>query len=96
MGGFIAANLGYRDCFTIPVHNLIKYFAQQAANFNQGYIQLGTFVVTLFCLPETLYHRQQNDNIYTTRSYLDMLLFKLNYSDKNGIALRDFLHHSTC
>jgi MFS family permease len=90
MGGFIAANLGYRDCFTIPVHGL-KNFIQQAANFNQGYIQLGTFVVTLFCLPETLYHRQQNDDTYTTRSHLDMLLFKLNHSDKNGIALRDFL-----
>lgn len=78
LGGFIAENLGWRQCFTIPVRNPLALSLCPAANLNQGYIQLGTFVITLFCLPETLYYRQRNNIEYTARSYVDMLIFKLN------------------
>jgi MFS family permease len=90
IGGFIAENLGWRDCFTTPVRSFHCPFLS-AADFDQGYIQLGTFAVTLFCLPETLYHRQANSDEYKPRSYIDMLLFKLNKNDSKGITAGDFL-----
>lgn len=91
IGGFIAEKLGWQDCFTIPVRRPHRSFLY-AADLKQGYIQLGTFVVTLFCLPETLYHRQEiDDGEYKERSYRDLLFFKLNRSDAKGITPKDFL-----
>ncbi|OBT57930.1 hypothetical protein VE04_02492 [Pseudogymnoascus sp. 24MN13] len=74
IGGFIAQNLSWRWCFTIP-----------------GYIQLATFVITLFCLPETIYSRK-TVNIATHRehSYLDLLLFKRSVLPGRKLHLADF------
>ncbi|KAK4574908.1 hypothetical protein LTR86_000757 [Recurvomyces mirabilis] len=39
-----------------------------------GYIQIGTFVITLFALPETLYSRRTTD--HKPRTFKDLLLFR--------------------
>jgi hypothetical protein len=63
----------------------------QACFFIPGYIQLGTFVLTLFTLPETLYSRTDNTASadYKERSYLDLLLFRRKHVARR-LQLRDF------
>jgi hypothetical protein len=68
-----------------------QYVSWQACFYIPAYIQLGTFVITIFSLPETLYSR--GDNIesmpYRERSYLDLLLFRHGHSTR-GLQKRDF------
>jgi hypothetical protein len=54
-------------------------------------MQLGTFVITLFLLPETLYHRHQISSAdYKERSTLDLFLFKLQKGEAK-LTASDFL-----
>ncbi|KAK3070116.1 hypothetical protein LTR53_011016 [Teratosphaeriaceae sp. CCFEE 6253] len=71
IGGFIAQDLGWEWCYTIP-----------------GYIQLGTFVITLLALPETLYSRRTSN--HDPKSFLDLLLFRATLPQRR-IKLKDFL-----
>ncbi|OBT44549.1 hypothetical protein VE00_04886 [Pseudogymnoascus sp. WSF 3629] len=80
IGGFIAQNLSWRWCFTIPVS---KYLP--------GYIQLATFAITLFCLPETIYSRKTiNTATYRENSYVDLLVFKRSVLPGRKLHLADF------
>ena len=76
VGGFIAQNLGWRYCFSIP-----------------GYIQLGIFVLTIFCLPETLYSRKGLGETpeLKEKSYLDELLLRRTRLKDRKITLKDFV-----
>ena len=56
----------------------------------QGYIQFGTFVITLFCLPETLYSRKPSA-AHREHSYLDLLLFKRSRLGDRKLHANDFL-----
>ncbi|KAK3072084.1 hypothetical protein LTR53_007472 [Teratosphaeriaceae sp. CCFEE 6253] len=71
IGGFVAQDLGWEWCYTIP-----------------GYIQLGTFVITLLALPETLYSRRTSN--HEPKSFLDLLLFRATLPERR-IKLKDFL-----
>jgi hypothetical protein len=54
-------------------------------------MQLGTFVITLFLLPETVYHRDQNSEAgYKERSTLDLFLFRPQ-SGRAKLTASDFL-----
>jgi hypothetical protein len=65
----------------LPAHNNLK-----------GYMQLGTFVFTVFCLPETLYSRQTPaDPNYRPKSYLDLLLFKNGVLHDRHIGVADIV-----
>lgn len=58
----------------------------------EGYIQLGTFVFTLFCLPETLYSRKTtHDTGYCPKSFVDLLLFKRGRLHDRQLQSNDFL-----
>lgn len=72
IGGYVALDLGWHYCFSIP-----------------GYIQLGTFVLNIFLLPETLYSRKNRD--HQEHSYIDGLLFKGNRLSDRKIHFSDFL-----
>lgn len=77
IGGYIAQNLGWQQCFNIP-----------------GYIQLGTFLITLICLPETLYSRKStttSSSDYKPASYTDLLLFKRGRLADRNLRATDFL-----
>lgn len=57
-------------------------------------MQFGTFVVTVFCLPETLYSRKPeviNDPNYKHHSFTDLLLFKRGKLSDRTLKPRDFL-----
>jgi hypothetical protein len=60
----------------------------------QGFIQLGTFVITLFFLPETLYHRDyvsaEEANHYQERTILDIFLFR-RQKGKAKLTISDFM-----
>ena len=75
-GGYIAQNLGWRQCFIIP-----------------GYIQLGVFVLTVFCLPETLYSRKQVSGVFQQpeQSLVDKLTFRHTTLRDRKPKLQDFL-----
>ncbi|KAB5545831.1 major facilitator superfamily domain-containing protein [Coniochaeta sp. 2T2.1] len=68
-----------------------QYVSWQACFYIPGYIQLGTFAITLVSLPETLYSR--GDNIesmpYKERSFLDLLLFRRSHATRR-LQRRDF------
>ena len=53
-----------------------------------GFIQLGMFVVTIFCLPETLYSRNIKAD-HKEHSYTDLLLFRTNRPARK-LKLKDF------
>ena len=76
IGGFIAQNLGWRYCFSIP-----------------GYIQLGIFVFSLFCLPETLYLRKHTAGglQQPEQSLLDKLTFRHTRLKDRKPQVRDFI-----
>ncbi len=59
----------------------------------KAYIQFGVFVITLFCLPETLYSRQAQSTAepIRRRSYLDLLLFRKRLPANRRVEARDFL-----
>ncbi len=74
---------------------LIGGFAAQYLSWNwcfriPGFIQLGTFVITLFCLPETLYSRDSSSVSHKPNSYLDLLLFRSHTLPKRKIQINDF------
>lgn len=53
-------------------------------------MQIGSFVVTLFCLPETLYSRKlATSRDYKPHSYMDRLLFRTTLPDRK-LKLIDF------
>lgn len=55
-------------------------------------MQLGTFIFTLFFLPETLYSRNTRSNpSYRPKSYLDLLLFKRSALHDRKLKAGDFL-----
>jgi len=55
-------------------------------------MQLGTFALTLFCLPETLYSRKSSAIAnYRPRSYVDLLLFKRSVLHDRHLLAGDFL-----
>ncbi|EXJ68585.1 uncharacterized protein A1O5_08379 [Cladophialophora psammophila CBS 110553] len=56
-----------------------------------GYIQLGTFVLTLFCLPETIYSRRSSTNSRRERSFKDLLLFRHSGLQDRRLHFGDFL-----
>jgi hypothetical protein len=65
----------------------------RACFFIPGYIQLGTFVLTVFSLPETLYSRTNpvaSDTAYREHSYVDLLLFKRSRLAGRQLQARDF------
>ncbi|KAI9750737.1 MAG: hypothetical protein M4579_006338, partial [Chaenotheca gracillima] len=75
IGGYIAQNLSWRECFNIP-----------------SYIQFGTFLFSLFFLPETLYSRKTTARAdYVPKSKLDLLLFKRNKIAGRKIHWTDFV-----
>ena len=74
IGGFIAQNLSWRSCFSIP-----------------GYIQMGMFIITVFCLPETLYSRKQSASQHVEQSYSDKLLFRHTRLQDRKSKLLDFI-----
>lgn len=51
------------------------------------------FAITLFCLPETLYSREENglSSSYDEDSYLDLVMFRSKHLPKHGLQPRDFL-----
>ena len=51
-------------------------------------MQLGTFVITLFCLPETLYSRDTTVK-HKQHSYVDLLLFRSTLPDRK-LRAKDF------
>lgn len=62
-----------------------------------AYVQFGLFVVTLFCLPETLYSRkaptpqERPDSLkYQNHSYSDLLLFRPKHLPDRRLTLADF------
>ncbi|KAF9894252.1 hypothetical protein FE257_007754 [Aspergillus nanangensis] len=67
----------------------------RACFFIPGYIQLGTFVVTLFCLPETLYSSAEDGAETTTphrdQTYWENLLFKRSRVPGQPPRLQDFI-----
>ncbi|CZR61883.1 related to HOL1 protein [Phialocephala subalpina] len=56
-----------------------------------GYMQLATFVITVFCLPETLYSRKIDRSSHSPKSYLDLLLFKRSVLTDRKLGSTDFL-----
>lgn len=64
----------------------------QACFYIPGYIQIGTFVFTIFLLPETLYPRMNDFGVapYKEYTYLDLLLFKRSRTTYRRLRLRDF------
>ena len=54
-----------------------------------GFIQLGTFVMTLFCLPETLYSRTTSSIDHKPNSYLDLIAFRARLPQRK-LKLADF------
>ena len=85
VGGFIAQNLGWRWCFTIPVSCFYWY---NGSIDLQAYIQFAMVAITLFCLPETLYARtspMSSDN----RSYFNLRLFRRRIYNRK-LHLSDF------
>lgn len=92
IGGYIAQYLSWRWCFSIPVRFALCSIVHPSLTFLKGYIQLGTFVFTLFCLPETLYSRKiVNNATYREKSYLDLLLFKRTRLSDRRLHASDFL-----
>lgn len=53
-----------------------------------GFIQLGTFAITLFCLPETLYSRKTT-GLSKPNSYIDLITFRARLPNRK-LHLRDF------
>ncbi|OBT61938.1 hypothetical protein VE03_08238 [Pseudogymnoascus sp. 23342-1-I1] len=57
----------------------------------RGYIQLATFVITLFCLPETIYSRKTiNAATHREHSYIDLLPFRRSVLPGRKLHLADF------
>lgn len=70
---------------------IAQFLGWRACFYIPGYIQLGTFAVTLFALPETIFLR--TENLYGSRkehSYLDLLLFKRSRLADRQVHFRDF------
>ncbi|OAG34968.1 hypothetical protein AYO21_10855 [Fonsecaea monophora] len=57
----------------------------------RGYIQLGTFVFTLFFLPETIYSRRSTSINRPERSFVDLLLFRHSGLQDRKLRFGDFL-----
>lgn len=57
-----------------------------------SYLQFALFVITLFCLPETLYSRESKtpSSAYQTDSYADLVLFRSKHLPNRRLRLRDF------
>ncbi|OCT53997.1 MFS general substrate transporter [Cladophialophora carrionii] len=55
-----------------------------------GYIQLGTCIFTIFCLPETIYSRRTIAN-QRERSFMDLLLFRKSTLQDRRLKFSDFL-----
>ncbi|KAL4888669.1 major facilitator superfamily domain-containing protein [Aspergillus ambiguus] len=55
-----------------------EYLGWRACFFIPGYVQIGTFIMTLFCLPETLYSLDDDPEptSYRQQTYLENLIFK--------------------
>lgn len=62
----------------------------QTLTASQGYIQLGTLVFTLFCLPETIFSRRSVAG-RPERSFADLLLFKKSGLQGRKLHASDFL-----
>lgn len=91
LGGFIAQNLGWRWSFLIPV-SLVYILVNEEASTDRsqkGYIQMATVVVTIFCLPETIYSRRSAPG-RRERSFVDLLLFRHQGLQSARIRPRDF------
>ncbi|KAH8811170.1 major facilitator superfamily domain-containing protein [Xylogone sp. PMI_703] len=89
----------YMGIFTLFLTNgphlapLMGGFVAQYLSWNwcfriPGFIQLGTFVFTLFFLPETLYSRN-NAMSHKQHTYMDRLLFRVSLTDRK-LQLKDF------
>jgi hypothetical protein len=63
----------------------------QACFYIPGYIQLGTFALNLFTLPETLYFRADDADStpYQEKSYIDLLVFRRGRATRH-LSARDF------
>lgn len=90
----------YMGIFTLFLTNgphfapLMGGFVAQYLSWNwcfriPGFIQLGTFVITFFCLPETLYSRNTAED-HKPNTYLDRILFRTNTLPKRKLKLKDF------
>ncbi|KIY02001.1 uncharacterized protein Z520_02139 [Fonsecaea multimorphosa CBS 102226] len=55
-----------------------------------GYIQLGVFVFTLFCLPETIFSRRSTSTSSRERSFMDLLLFRHSGLQNRKLRFVDF------
>lgn len=56
-----------------------------------AYIQFGLFVITVFCLPETLYSRQAATLPgYRNNTYMDLILFRSKHLPDRRIHIWDF------
>ncbi|OAP57700.1 hypothetical protein AYL99_08438 [Fonsecaea erecta] len=64
----------------------------QACFYIPGYIQLGTFALTIFLLPETLYPRMDDSALEPAKelTYLELLLFKRTRAAYRRLRPRDF------
>ncbi|KAK5170459.1 uncharacterized protein LTR77_005047 [Saxophila tyrrhenica] len=91
----------YMGIFTLFVTNgphvapLIGGFAAQYLSWEwcfriPGFIQLGTFAITLFCLPETLYSRDTIRHDHEPNSYVDLLTFRSHTLPQRKLQLKDF------
>ncbi|KAK6197763.1 hypothetical protein LQW54_010601 [Pestalotiopsis sp. IQ-011] len=91
LGGFIAQNLGWRWSFLIPVSLVCLPVIEKISTDTpqKGYIQMATVVVTIFCLPETIYSRRSAPG-RRERSFVDLLLFRHQGLRSAKIRPRDF------
>jgi len=89
-GGFIAQNLGWRQCFLIPVSCNDPFHTKLRFDTFKGYLQVATLVFTLFCLPETIYSRRSVAG-RRERSFKDLLLFKNSGLQDRKLQAADFL-----
>ena len=58
-------------------------------DISQGIIQLGSFAVILFCLPETIYSRNTSSATHKPRTYLELITFRATLPDRR-LHLKDF------
>nr|UBX54573.1 MFS general substrate transporter [Aspergillus sp.] len=67
------------------------YLDWRACFYIPGYIQTGTAIVLLFCLPETLYTARTSGAAHREQSYLENLMLRHNHVPGHWPAIHDFL-----
>ncbi|KAF2114567.1 major facilitator superfamily domain-containing protein [Lophiotrema nucula] len=61
---------------------IAQYLGWQWCYRIPGFIQCGTFVVILFCLPETLYSRDTSSTTHKPHTFLELLTFRATLPDR--------------